>query len=241
MDNIVSARLITASGLVLTVSDSSYRDLFYAIKGAGQFFGIILSLTVKVHPKSILGSPEGTVWNATLIFPLSRAADVAAEALKVKAASKRSYLLVGVMPSPLTMDLVLMVIFAYLGTKAEGTHEFQALLDLGPVAVPADNEVPFGTLNDAFAAFETKGGFKNWLAPGLMSVQQFSPSDMEYLVEAQAKVGKEYPSAKTTAFVIEFTSHGGFRHCRSGNEIAFAHRDVANICVSSPSYFKRRG
>ena len=226
-DNILSARLITASGELKTVSRSENPDLFYALCGAGQFFGLVLSLTVKAHPLSILGSPEGNVWSATFIFGTSRAAAVAEVVLSIKKLSKRSYILAGVLPTPPTLDPVIMVVGVYLGSQADGETELKALFDLGPDVIASNTEVPFGQMNDSFAAFESKGGFKRWLAPGLTSVDQFKPDDMTYFVEQQARVVKEFPEAKPTGFVIEFTSFGDFDRVGAESETAFAHRDVA--------------
>lgn len=50
-DNMVSARLLLANGTVLDVSDSTNPDLFWAIRGAGHNFGIVLEATYQVYPQ----------------------------------------------------------------------------------------------------------------------------------------------------------------------------------------------
>ncbi|KXT04555.1 hypothetical protein AC578_8737 [Pseudocercospora eumusae] len=45
-DLIVAARLVTAKGEIIDASP----DLLYAIRGAGQSFGVILHTTVKIFP-----------------------------------------------------------------------------------------------------------------------------------------------------------------------------------------------
>ncbi|KAB5560303.1 hypothetical protein GE09DRAFT_86962 [Coniochaeta sp. 2T2.1] len=225
-DNIVSARMITAAGDVITVSEKENAELLYAAKGAGQFFGVILSLTVKMHPLSILGSSDGIVWSATLIFPTAKATEVGNAALELKKNSTRSYCLVGVLAQPPTFDAMIVAIIVYLGSKADAEKEFKGLLDVGPALVAADSEVPFGSMNDAYAAFEAKGGLKNWLAPGLTSIDQFKGEDMTYFVEQRGKIAEEFPLAKPTGFVIEFTSRGVFDKVTAERETAFSHRDV---------------
>ncbi|KAI1456525.1 FAD-binding domain-containing protein [Annulohypoxylon moriforme] len=49
-DSLVSARVLTADGKLLDVSNTSNTDLFWAIRGAGSNFGIVTSATYKVHP-----------------------------------------------------------------------------------------------------------------------------------------------------------------------------------------------
>ncbi len=65
VDNILSARLCTADGAVLTVSKDQHADLFWGLRGAGHHFGIVSQLTVKAHPEI----NNGVHWTGTLIFP----------------------------------------------------------------------------------------------------------------------------------------------------------------------------
>ncbi|XXG97967.1 hypothetical protein Hte_004283 [Hypoxylon texense] len=229
-DNIVSARMVTAKGEVITISEDKNEELLYAIKGAGQFFGIVTSLTVKIHPLSILGTPGGTVWSARLVFDVSKAAEVAEAAIQIKQTTSRSYCLAGVLPAPPTLDPIIMAVIIHLGGKADGEEAFKPLLDLGPIAVLARDEVPFGRVNEAFQAFEGKGGLKKWLAVGLTSMKQFQPEDMTRLVEQRAKVAEKHPSAKTTGSVIEFTSYGPWDGVTAEKETAWSHRDIATWC-----------
>ncbi|KAI1770517.1 hypothetical protein F4818DRAFT_446132 [Hypoxylon cercidicola] len=205
-DNIVSARMVTAKGDIVTISEDENKELLYAIKGAGQFLGLVKSLTVKIHPLSILGTPGGTVWSATLVFDVSKAAEVAEAATQVKQNTARPYCLAGVLPAPPTLDPIIITVIIQLGSEADAEEAFKPLLDLGPMAVPARNEIPFGGVNEAFQVFESKGGLKIWLAVGLISMEQFKPEDMTRLVEQRARVTRKYPSTKPTGSVIEFTT-----------------------------------
>ena len=56
-DQILSARLILANGTVVTVSETSYPDLFWGLKGAGKNFGIVSELEYKVYD-----IPAGDNW-----------------------------------------------------------------------------------------------------------------------------------------------------------------------------------
>ncbi|KAI1407333.1 FAD-binding domain-containing protein [Hypoxylon sp. FL1857] len=229
-DNIVSARIVTAKGDLITVSENENAELLYAIKGAGQFFGVVTSLTVKIHPLSIFGTHDGTVWSGTLIFDVSKAAEVAKAVIHIKQNTTRSYCLAGVMPAPPTLDPIIMAAIIHLGSKEDAEKAFKPLFDVGPIAVPANNEVSFGTVNETFQAFEIKGGLKKWLAVGLTSIEQFHPEDMTRLVEQRAKLTEKYPASKPSGFVIEFTSDGPWDRVSSENETAWSHRDIAAWC-----------
>ncbi|KAL4869205.1 hypothetical protein BDV12DRAFT_208745 [Aspergillus spectabilis] len=60
---LLSARVVTATGEVHEVSSTSNPDLFWAIRGAGQNFGIVTSATYKQFPAS------HTYTSIDLIFP----------------------------------------------------------------------------------------------------------------------------------------------------------------------------
>ena len=63
LDALLSARVVTASGEILEASETSNPDLFWAIRGAGQNFGIVSSATYQLHPLS------GTFTSIDLAFP----------------------------------------------------------------------------------------------------------------------------------------------------------------------------
>ncbi|KAK0649274.1 hypothetical protein B0T16DRAFT_436233 [Cercophora newfieldiana] len=51
-DSLVSARLVLANSSIVTVSATENSDLFWAVRGAGQNFGIVTSFEVKIHDAS---------------------------------------------------------------------------------------------------------------------------------------------------------------------------------------------
>jgi hypothetical protein len=48
----VSCRLLLTNGTIVTVSQDSHSDLFWAIRGAGHNFGIALEATFRVYPQT---------------------------------------------------------------------------------------------------------------------------------------------------------------------------------------------
>jgi len=51
-DNVDSYELVTASGLVITASQSSFADLYWALRGGGNNFGIVTQFNVKAVPRA---------------------------------------------------------------------------------------------------------------------------------------------------------------------------------------------
>lgn len=49
-DSIVEAQLVTTSGEVVIANESKHTDLFWALKGGSGNFGVVTSLTVRLHP-----------------------------------------------------------------------------------------------------------------------------------------------------------------------------------------------
>lgn len=79
VDNMVSCRLVTATGEVITANSEENSDLWWGMRGAGHNFGIVSELTVKAYPQvnggvhwsGMLGFPGseevvGKVWDAVL-------------------------------------------------------------------------------------------------------------------------------------------------------------------------------
>jgi FAD/FMN-containing dehydrogenase len=67
LDGLISARMVTADGKVIEVSEAKNSDLFWGIRGAGANFGIITSATYKLH--RMADHNNGHVLNADFIFP----------------------------------------------------------------------------------------------------------------------------------------------------------------------------
>ncbi|KAJ0118821.1 hypothetical protein J7T55_013076 [Diaporthe amygdali] len=49
LDNLASARVVLGNGSVLTASDETHQDLFWALRGAGHNFGIVTEVEFRIH------------------------------------------------------------------------------------------------------------------------------------------------------------------------------------------------
>lgn len=64
-DALISARIVTASGVLFEASDTNNTELFGAIHGAGANFGIITSATYRAYDATNAGQAQ----NADFVYP----------------------------------------------------------------------------------------------------------------------------------------------------------------------------
>lgn len=64
VDNLISARLVLASGEVVEVSEISHPELFWGLKGAGYNFGVVTQLTFRAIPLTT------KVFFGSIIYPI---------------------------------------------------------------------------------------------------------------------------------------------------------------------------
>ena len=69
-DNVVAAQVVCADGQVRTASADTNPDLYWALRGGGGNFGIVTSLTFRLHPL------DPTVAFAGVFYPVADAARV---------------------------------------------------------------------------------------------------------------------------------------------------------------------
>jgi FAD/FMN-containing dehydrogenase len=98
-DSIVSLEMVTADGRRLTVDEQSHPDLFWAMRGAGPNFGVVTSISLRLHAIA-------RVIAGVLTYAGSRARDVLRAYREVTALA----------PDELVTD------FYYLDDRSTGAH-----------------------------------------------------------------------------------------------------------------------
>lgn len=122
-DNVLSARLVTATGEHVVADERENPDLFWGVRGGGGNFGVVTSVTYRVH--EVRG-----VYAGFLVYELTDAARVLRLCREVmRQASDRACLVIGIGPAPAVSTLptalrgrrVLRVALCFDGSTEEGS------------------------------------------------------------------------------------------------------------------------
>jgi FAD/FMN-containing dehydrogenase len=159
-DNLVAADVVTADGRLLSVSEASHPDLFWALKGGGGNFGIVTSFKFRLHPLGPMVAFAGPVYaidRARQI--LRRFADFAASAPDDVNANGVLWSIPAVPPFP--QDLhgreVLIIGATYAGSPAHGHDVLRPLRGLDEPLLDMSTTLPYRSLQQLYDPFFRKG------------------------------------------------------------------------------------
>jgi hypothetical protein len=157
LDNIISMRVVTAAGEILTASATSNPDLFWALRGAGPNFGVVVSATVNAMPAT---DEDRTAYINNLFFSPDKLEQVAqaVEDLPLTP-QQRVYLVLTSSGPPLNEPSILVTGFLRRGTNETGRKAFAPFYDLGPIS-ESSAVTTYDHWNDANIVFCTRGGRK---------------------------------------------------------------------------------
>lgn len=222
--------MITATGALLTVSATSNPELLYALKGAGQHFFLVTSLTLRTSPLSALNSPDNKIWKTAAVFPATRIREVI-QAIAPIAASRHPNTSgsMMVMKSPMgSGETVVLCSLIYLGSSEDANAHYAAIKALDPVAWH-EERIDYTRTNDDFDPFCVTGSYKKHSSIGLPRVQD-NPKVWEVEVQAyDAMVDTCGAHVARSMIALQWfgkAEEGRFEEC------AFAHRGALWIeCV----------
>ncbi|KIY64427.1 FAD-binding domain-containing protein [Cylindrobasidium torrendii FP15055 ss-10] len=197
-DHILSAKLVTAAGDLLTVSSTSHRDLLYAIRGAGQFFGIVTEVTLQGFGPSIFRTPDASIWSGAMVFPASKAPEVFPAMEQVFSDQSQAHSAGVVFTTlPGTTDPIIVYIPFFFGDSSAAERFFAPIISCGPV-VNSCMPRPFATVNKMAEAPEATS-IKKPMGWPLRSIRV---QDLHTIMDAVVDLRKECPDAKRSVYML---------------------------------------
>ncbi|KAF2668505.1 FAD-binding domain-containing protein [Microthyrium microscopicum] len=138
VDNLLSATVVLADGRIVQTSKDSVPDLFWAIRGAGQSFGVVTEFVYQAHE-------QGEVFAGQAIFPFEKLDSILdfVHWFHNHGDGDQSLTWAFIAPPPHNVPVVFCILF-YNGPEDKARAFFKPLLDIGPVMqnvgmMPYDN------------------------------------------------------------------------------------------------------
>ncbi|KAL2856820.1 hypothetical protein BJX68DRAFT_253192 [Aspergillus pseudodeflectus] len=142
IDNLLSVEMVLADGRLVTVSEESLPDLFWAVRGAGQEFGVAVEFTLRAHEQ------RNAVWAGEIVLAFDKVDLIFNFANDlVETTNGDSAMMVNLSTSPLTNgELMIKMAVFHNGDAKSAQRIFQPLLDADPLLVNVA-ERPYAALN----------------------------------------------------------------------------------------------
>jgi hypothetical protein len=172
-DNLLSARVVTADGRLLTASDAENPELFWGLKGGGGNFGIVTEFEFRLHPVG------PTVLAGLIMHPRDKAPEVLRFYRDFMTQAPRQVagglVLMHAPPAPFVPpDLqgrpVVAVVAAYFGPVDEGTDVLAPLRGYGDPPVDIVQPMPYVELQALTDAGNPPGRRNYWRSDHLATL-----------------------------------------------------------------------
>jgi FAD/FMN-containing dehydrogenase len=217
-DNLVSARVVTADGSLITADENEYADLFWALRGGGGNFGVVTEFTFRVHPVT-------TVYGGPMFFELSDGAAVLKYFRDFIRTAPREY---GGFPAfqiapPLPFvpenrvgEPFVAVVSCWTGPVEEGERLIEGFRAVARPVAEHIGEMPYAALNSAFDGLVPPGLQHYWKA-----------AYVRELTDEAIAVHMEYgPKVPTVNSTVHLYPIDGAVHDVPADATAFGHRDA---------------
>jgi FAD/FMN-containing dehydrogenase len=207
-DNLLSAKVVTADGEMLTANAEQNPDLFWALRGAGANFGVVTSFSYRLHPL-------GEVLSGLLLHPRECAGDLIAFHREFLAGSPDElYTTIAFLNSPEGTPLVA-ILPVYAGAPREGERLLGPLRKFGAPVADLIRPMPYTEVQSMLDTavpvgdrYYWKSNFVNELTHGLVNALRDGATAM--------------PSPQS--IILLFEMKGEIRRGRK-DAMAFDHRD----------------
>jgi FAD/FMN-containing dehydrogenase len=217
IDNLLAAEVVLADGRVVTASDREHPDLFWALRGGGGNFGVVTSLTYRLHPvRDVVHGP--TAW------PIADAGDVLRwyrDFLPAQPEDLYGFFAVmtvppvDAFPEPFHLHRVCAVVWCWLGDPADAGEAPAPVRAMEP-AFDGIGQVPYPALQSAFDGLYPPGLQWYWRGDFVRTI----PDDA---VEVHQRYAEQLPTMHSTMHL--YPIDGAVQRVEE-SATAWAYRDV---------------
>lgn len=218
IDNLIEAEVVLAIGELVTVNESKHPDLFWAIRGGGGNFGVVVSFTFNLIPvKNVYAGP--------MFWPIEKAEEAMKFYDKITAGASSdlygffAFLIVppgDPFPEHLHNKNMCGVVWCYTGPEEQREEVFKPIREFGPPALDFVGEMPMPTLNGMFDTLYPAGMQWYWKAHYINELS-------DDCIKEAIKHGSNIPSIHSTT---HFYPIDGKVHELSNKDTAWAKRDA---------------
>jgi FAD/FMN-containing dehydrogenase len=156
-DNLVSAEIVTADGVVRTTGVEQDPDLFWAVRGAGANFGVVTTFEYRLHPLA-------QITGGLAAYPFDAAGDVLAfyrEFTTDLPDELTSY--AGLIHAPDgSGTLLAAIVVCHSGEPSQAEIDLKPLLDFGSPAMVQIGPMPYPAINTMLDEAYPTGSLNYW-------------------------------------------------------------------------------
>ncbi|GAB3667071.1 FAD-binding oxidoreductase [Echinicola sediminis] len=218
IDNLIEADVVLADGTLVTASEVSHPDLFWAIRGGGGNFGVITSFLFQLHE-------AGTVNAGPMLWHLEDA-EVIMPAYRdfILSAANNNYCYfafltvppVPMFPEHLHLKKMCGMVWCNLGEQANSDKATNKFRELKTPAFEHVGPMPYANLQSVFDALYPKGLQWYWKADFLNELSD----------EAIAKNIQHAHLLPTPHSTVHFYPINGACHKKSDQDTAWGYRNA---------------
>jgi len=219
VDNLVSARVVTADGATHLASARSDDELFWAIRGGGGNFGVVTEFEFALHPVG----PE--VIAGLIVFPFDQARRVLAS-YRDFAASAPEELAAWVvvrrapplpfLPAAVHGREVVVIALCYAGAPESGSRLIEPIRGFGTVVGEHVGPQPYAAWQQAFDPLLTPGARNYWKSHNFTTLADGA-------LDTVVRFAQRLPSAQCEIFIAHVA---GAANRVDPGAMAYGHRDA---------------
>jgi FAD/FMN-containing dehydrogenase len=217
-DNLVSARVVTADGSLVTADENENADLFWALRGGGGNFGVVTEFTYRLHPVT-------TIYGGPMFFELADGAAVLRYFRDFIATAPREF---GGFPAfqiapPLPFvpenragEPFVALVSCWTGPEEEGRQILDGFRAVSAPVAEHIGPMPYPALNSAFDGLVPPGLQHYWKAAYVRDLT-------DEAIAVHMEHGPKVPTVNSTVHLYPID---GAVHDVPGDATAFGHRDA---------------